>query len=227
MILGKIFNIKILFAFFIFFMIYLIMKNKNETFESHHSKKHKIESNVCRGYLSDKDYLKHMIPHHQVAVDISIELQKITKSPVMHEILRKLIYNQKMEILIMKNMIKRLPKNISADNKTTKMYQSTVSDFIKPNKLELTNTYCDPHFFNPKSHMDHLKHINLNDVTYIEHMIPHHQVAVDMSKVLLKNTNNDFMIYLAYRIIRNQQAEIVMLDNLLNKSKISYQSKLF
>ncbi len=202
------------------------MKNNNETFESHHNK-HKIESNVCRGYLSDKDYLKHMIPHHQVAVDISIELQKITKSPVMQEILRKLIYNQKMEILIMKNMIKRLPKNISADDKTTKMYQSTVSDFIKPNKLGLTNTYCDPHFFNPKSHMDHLKHINLNDVTYIEHMIPHHQVAVDMSKVLLKNTNNDFMIYLAYRIIRNQQAEIVMLDNLLNKSKISYQSKLF
>ena len=27
------------------------------------------------------------------------------------------------------------------------------------------------------------------------HMIPHHQVAVDMSKKLLKNTNNDFMIF--------------------------------
>ena len=30
-------------------------------------------------------------------------------------------------------------------------------------------------------------------------MIPHHQVAIDMSKVLLKNTKNDFMIYLAYK----------------------------
>ncbi len=26
--------------------------------------------NICRGYLSDCDYLKHMIPHHQLAVDM-------------------------------------------------------------------------------------------------------------------------------------------------------------
>ena len=57
-------------------------------------------------------------------------------------------------------------------------------------------------------------------------MIPHHQVAVDMSKVLLKNTKNDFMIYLAYRIIRSQQAEIVMLDNLLNKNLYTQESEL-
>jgi uncharacterized protein (DUF305 family) len=46
-------------------------------------------------------------------------------------------------------------------------------------------------------------------------MIPHHQVAVDMSKTLLKNTNNDFMIYLAYRIIRSQQNEINYMNQLL------------
>ena len=47
------------------------------------------EDNVCRGKLSDIQYLKHMIPHHKVAVDISLMLKK--KSPVMQEILRKLI----------------------------------------------------------------------------------------------------------------------------------------
>ena len=57
-------------------------------------------------------------------------------------------------------------------------------------------------------------------------MIPHHQVAVDMSKVLLKNTTNDFMIYLAYRIIRSQQAEIVMLKDLLEKSVYKHTSEL-
>ena len=35
-------------------------------------KENYMKSNICRGYLSDKDYLLHMIPHHQVAVDISI-----------------------------------------------------------------------------------------------------------------------------------------------------------
>ena len=60
--------------------------------------------------------------------------------------------------------------------------------------------------------------MKLNDEMYIDHMIPHHQVAVDMSKVLLKNTTNDFMIYLANRIIRSQQAEIIILKDLKNSS---------
>ena len=46
-------------------------------------------------------------------------------------------------------------------------------------------------------------------------MIPHHQVAVDMSKILLKYTKNDFMISFAYRIIRSQQEEINYMNNLL------------
>ena len=65
--------------------------------------------------------------------------------------------------------------------------------------------------------------MKLDDKMYIEHMIPHHQVAVDMSKVLLKNTNKDYMVYLAYRIIRKQQEEIY----LLNEMKKNIDSKSF
>jgi len=32
--------------------------------------------NICQDNLTDVEYLKHMIPHHQVAVDISLMLQK-------------------------------------------------------------------------------------------------------------------------------------------------------
>ena len=53
-------------------------------------------------------------------------------------------------------------------------------------------------------------------------MIPHHQVAIDMSKKLLKNTENDFMIYLAYRIIRSQSNEIILLSDLLDKNNYFY-----
>ena len=66
----------------------------------------------------------------------------------------------------------------------------------------------------------------LTDNEYLEHMIPHHQVAVDMSKVLLKNTKNDFMIYLANRIIRSQQEELILLNDMLGKKRYSYQSNL-
>ena len=45
-------------------------------------------SSVCNDNLRDIEYLDHMIPHHQVAVDISLMLQKQTKSAKMQKILR-------------------------------------------------------------------------------------------------------------------------------------------
>ena len=68
----------------------------------------------------------------------------------------------------------------------------------------------------------------LTDKEYLEHMIPQHQVAIDMSKKLLKNTKNDFMIYLAYRIIRSQSSEIILLQDLLDKNNyFNVNQKLF
>ena len=202
----------------ILFILYYFIRNKMESFTSN--------KNICRGKLSDIEYLDHMIPHHQVAIDISIKLQSITKSPFMHELLRKLIFNQKNEILLMKILKRNIPNNISGKQLKTKYYQPTNSDFKKPNTIGLTNIYCDPHFFNPKEHMEHMKHMKLNDISYIKHMIPHHQVAVDMSKVLLKNTKSDIMIYLAYRIIRSQQAEVISLNEYLNESTFMNQTNL-
>jgi len=169
-----------------------------------------------------------MIPHHQVAVDISILLQKKSKNPLMQHILRKIIWVQNYEISMMKELIKKLPKNdMSNDNlKMNRKYISTVSDFTKPNKLGLTDTYCDLNFFNPEEHMKHIKHMKLDDMMYIKHMIPHHQVAVDMSKKLLKNTKNDFMIYLVYRIIRSQQEEIILLNDLLKTKNYRHESNI-
>ena len=56
-------------------------------------------------------------------------------------------------------------------------------------------------------------------------MIPHHQVAVDMSKKILKTTKNDFIIDLAYKIIRSQQLEITKLYY-LSISKNMFESNL-
>jgi len=206
----------------IIIVIYVIFYfyHKNNNIESF------TESNICRGKLTDKEFLQHMIPHHQVAIDISRMLQKISKSPLMQDILRKLIWTQEFEIKLMQVALDNLPeKDMSPDNDMLKVYQPTISDYLEPNKLGLTKTYCDPHFFNPEEHMKHLKHMKLNDKMYLEHMIPHHQVAVDMSKVLLKNTTSDFMIYLAYRIIRSQQAEIIILED-LKKSSYKHSSDI-
>ena len=213
----EILAILILLLFLFILILYLfISKNNNNN------------KNICRGYLTDKEYLEHMIPHHQVAVDISILLQKKSKNPRMQEILRKIIWVQNYEIQLMKDALRSLPENDMSNEKADMNRDEiiTIGTITKPNKIGLTNTYCDPHFFDPEKHMEHMKDMKLNDKMYIHHMIPHHQVAVDMSKVLLKNSKNDFMIYLATRIIRSQEEEIILLNDMLRQGRYNNQSDL-
>ena len=48
----------------------------------------------------------------------------------------------------------------------------------------------------------------LSDLEYLEHMIPHHQVAIDMSNLLIPKTNNPTILHLCRDIIRKQEYEI-------------------
>jgi len=67
----------------------------------------------------------------------------------------------------------------------------------------------------------------LTDKEYLEHMIPHHQVAVDMSERLLLHTNHSYLLYFARKLIVDQQAEIYMMNNLLKEGNYNYSSPLF
>jgi uncharacterized protein (DUF305 family) len=69
-----------------------------------------------------------------------------------------------------------------------------------------------------KQHFEGSCKSTLTDREYLEHMIPH-QVEIDMSKFLLENTHSDTMIWLAYRIIKDQQQEVIVLDT-LKKNKL-------
>ena len=184
---------------------------------------------LCTKELTDDEYINHMITHHEVAVYMSERHLHNTKNPIILDILRNVIRLQKYEINLMKDS-KILNKtnvefNDEMSNKNNKMdnsYTATQGDFTKPNTLYLSNTFCDPGFFS----MSHNKKLhNMTDAMYIQHMIPHHQVAVDMSKKILKTTNNDFIIYLAHRIIRSQQLEITNLYY-LSKSKNMFESNI-
>ena len=66
---------------------------------------------------------------------------------------------------------------------------------------------------------------NLTDNEYLEHMIPHHQVAIDMSKRLLLYTNNSYLIDFSRRLIYDQEGEIYYMNNLLESIKL-YKSTI-
>ena len=185
--------------------------------------------NICNKQLTDDEYINHMIEHHEVAVYMSENHLHNTKNPIILDILRNLIRLQNYEINIMKDS--KLINNTSDEfndemsNNNIKMdnsYRYTEGDVTKPNVPYLSNTFCDPSFFD----MSHNKILHsMTDAMYIHHMIPHHQVAVDMSKRILQTTNNDFIIDLAYKIIHNQQLEITKLYY-LSKSKNMFESNL-
>jgi len=200
-------------------------KHTKDTKHTKHTKHTNNHSVPCKDNLTDKEYLEHMIPHHEVAVFMSEQLLNKTQNPIILNILRNIIRIQTYEIAMMKDAMTNNEYTITDDmsNTNTKMnnkYYITQGDYVKPNTLEISNTYCDPSFFN----ITHELH-EMTDTAYIKHMIPHHQVAVDMSKKILKKTKSDFIIYMAYRIIRAQQLEIVVLENLLHSPYV-YKSSI-
>ena len=81
------------------------------------------------------------------------------------------------------------------------------------------------HYFKPNDHMKHMEHMQIND-NIGKHMIPHHQVAVDMSKKLLLHTTHSYLIEFCKNLIIEQQGEIFYMNNLLQNRFNNYSELL-
>ena len=195
-------------------------------------KKEKFKNKIidpCNDLLSNKDYLIHMIPHHQVAIDMCKLMIPISKSKTMQHIYRNIINNQNIEIMLMNNVLYNIP---IVSNENTTIYRD--SDFLTSlsyDKKSIPKNYiCDPLFFKPNDHKNHMKHMEHTDKSFLEHMIPHHQVAIVMSNRLLKYTNNTHMIRICYEIITAQRSEILKMNYMLeylNNKKIEFLPKYY
>jgi len=194
-----------------------------------HKHNHTINttSNPCSDVLTDIEYLEHMIPHHQVAVDMSNLLLPSTKNPIMLHLCRDITRKQSYEIWEMAMMKKKISDTIFSNTETMVFDQ-------KPTKLEVYEPImskskegdCNPLFFKPDDHSKHMGSMEVNDRSYLEHMIPHHQVAIDMSKRLLLHTNHSYLLDFCKKLIIDQQGEIYYMNNLLNNT-YNYESELF
>jgi uncharacterized protein (DUF305 family) len=61
-----------------------------------------------------------------------------------------------------------------------------------------------------------------NEEDFIQHTIPHHQVAIDMCNDYAKKTTDPNMSYLCQRIAWQQGYEIFIMKNLMKTLDISY-----
>ena len=172
-------------------------------------------SNPCTDILSDIEYLEHMIPHHQVAIDMSNLLIPTTTDPTMLHLCRNIITIQNYEIWEMTMMKNQLSNTIVSDDKWSRDNISSTLEKYYPRISKSKDGSCNPLFFKPNDHSKMMINMKINDKSYLEHMIPHHQVAIDMSKRLLLHTNHSYLLWFCRKLIQDQQAEIFMINNLL------------
>ena len=177
-----------------------------------------MSSNPCSDILTEIEYIEHMVPHHQVAIDMSYLLIPKSKNPTIQHLCRDIIRKQSYEIWELLMMKEKLSETIVSNDSSKKDTINTKLDIYNPKESKSKDGSCNPLFFKPNDHMKHMEHMETNDESYLNHMIPHHQVAVDMSRRLLLHTNHTYLIDFCNQLIYNQQGEIYYMNNLLENT---------
>ena len=67
--------------------------------KSHHQ-------HLCHGPVTDDEFLEHMIPHHQMAIDMAQQVSKYSKNPAILSLARDIIWSQQNEIWMMKALLR-------------------------------------------------------------------------------------------------------------------------
>jgi uncharacterized protein (DUF305 family) len=73
------------------------------------------------------------------------------------------------------------------------------------------------------SHASSLKNLGMSEIMFAQSMIPHHEQAVELSKIALKNSTNAKVKKLATNIITGQAKEISQMKFWLTANKASTQ----
>lgn len=145
------------------------------------------------------DFLYGMIPHHKAAIEMSESLLKYGgENTEIKKIAESIITNQSKEIEEMEDMIKRMELNPNVDEKKEQ-------DYLKEYK----------NLFNKHNNND-ISNVNSVDKAFAMEMIKHHEMAVSMSEIVLKYTDNKDVVDLAQNIIESQKYEIKQMREIIN-----------
>lgn len=139
---------------------------------------------------SEKEFIVQMIPHHQEAVDSSLDVISSTKNIELKKLAEDVVTAQEKEIEQLKNWYSEW----YGETYTQSPYTPMMSDL---------------------SMIDGAK----KDSLYMTDMITHHQGAVDMAEQVLATNPRQEIKTLAENIIREQTKEIIILQNMLNSEE--------
>jgi uncharacterized protein (DUF305 family) len=174
----------------------LPVSEASKAFASANAKMHKDMMIVLSGN-ADVDFAKGMIPHHQGAIDMAEIVLKYGKDAEVKKLANTVIAAQKTEIAQMTSWLQK-------------------TSATGPSSEAAKKAYAD---VNARMHSDMTIPFSSNpDVDFMKGMIPHHEGAVAMAKVLLEYGKDAELRKLADDIIRSQNDEVIMMRGWLKKA---------
>ena len=146
----------------------------------------------------DAHFIEQMIPHHEDAITMAKLAQTKAQRQEVKELANNIIDSQGKEITQMKNWYKTwFGKDVPADNQV--MNQHGMMGNSNSTHMGMMGDTSD---------MTNLEESTDFDRTFVEEMIPHHQMAVMMATMLKNGTEKPEMKKLADDIIAAQTTEI-------------------
>jgi uncharacterized protein (DUF305 family) len=139
------------------------------------------------GKYSDKAFIDAMVPHHQGAIDMAEVALKNAEHEEIKQLSRNIISSQQAEIEELKSI------------KKEEFGTSQVPMEMSQEQMRAMGMMMDPQELANKKPFDK---------AFINAMIPHHQSAIEMSRVALEKSENPQIRELAENIISAQQKEI-------------------
>jgi uncharacterized protein (DUF305 family) len=139
------------------------------------------------GRYSDERFIDAMVPHHQGAIAMAEVALDNAEHQEIKELSRNIISSQQAEIEELKAIKK---EEFGTSNVPMEMSQE---------QMRGMGMMMDP---------QQLANREPFDKAFIDAMIPHHQSAIEMSRVALENSDNPRIKELAENIISAQQEEI-------------------
>ena len=177
--------------------------------------------------LSDNQYLEYMIPHHQVAINVSKKILRHTNDPNIMYLARNARFKFSDEILLMENLLKSgIPTAVSNVDGNVEVMRNELTQFY-PDQVRAKNYKCSFYNFSPNAARDQTSKGRvpggtalrgqiidrdnnrvMTDCEYLKFMINHFNLEIEMCSKIIRQSKNTGLVSFAYEIIKNRKYEI-------------------